>query len=123
MKRGWGENTQVRGSWIYTTRVDGWRVLGIRMDEGEGCLHKYGNFVNQVSWRSVVEFFREIEGNVISQFSTASFFHSFFIFFWEGTFSLLHEGATSAIWRAINRQFIRWSAIVRLSFSRELINL
>lgn len=43
---------------------------------GWGRPHKYGNFVNQVSWRSVVEFFREIEGNVISQFSTASFFFS-----------------------------------------------
>lgn len=47
--------------------------MGARAD-GEVRLHKYGNFVNQVSWRSVVEFFREIEGNVISQFSTASFF-------------------------------------------------
>lgn len=87
------------GQGIYTTRVDGWRVLGIRMD-GEGCLHKYGNFVNQVSWRSVVEFFREIEDNVISQFSTASFSFS-------ARTRCCHEGAAPAIWRAINRQFIR----------------
>lgn len=65
------------GSRIHTTRVDGWRTAGAPVD-GAGRLHKYGNFVNQVSWRSVVEFFREIEGNVISQFSTAPGF-----FFWR----------------------------------------
>lgn len=48
--KGAGERTRRSGgSRIYTTRVDGWRVVGVQVD-GEGRLHKYGNFVNQVSW-------------------------------------------------------------------------
>jgi len=94
-------------------------VAGRRLG-GWGRPHKYGNFANQVSWRSVVEFFREIEeGNVISQFSTASFFRLFFLsslspsllpFLFVISSRCVARAAAATIWRAINRRFILYVA-------------
>jgi len=105
-----------------TTRTSGagrrGGIGGIHNTGGWDGPHKYGNFANQVSWRSVVEFFREMEeGNVISQFSTAPFFRRFFFsllpflpFLFVISSRCVARAAAATIWRAINRRFILYVA-------------
>lgn len=87
-----GDHAYIQREWMDGEWAFGW-----------GSPHKYGNFVNQVSWQSVVEFFREIESNVISQFSTTPAFFSL-------RYSYRAKGAVPAIWRAINRRLLLYAS-------------
>lgn len=73
---------------IYNTRgwMDGW-MAGERSG-GWGRPHKYGNFVNQVSWRSVVEFFKgDREQRYFSIFYRPVFLCFFCFFFFPACIS------------------------------------